>query len=102
MNTEERIGKAIYHLIMMVISIVPLWLILTLIKDRLIRWWKRKKLLGKGILAMNSWYKINGSIGKVTYIGIDSVHLEGNDGSVVHVPIEQVCDSIITSIREPK
>jgi len=99
---QQRLGRYFYKLGVMIFSIIPLWFVLTILKDRVIRWWKRKRLLSKGLLSMNNWYKINECIGKVTYVGKDSIHLHGKDGSMIHIPIEHVCDSIIISIREPK
>lgn len=86
----------------MIFSIIPLWFVLTVIKEKIIKWLKRKKLLSKGIISINNWYSINGVKGKITYIGKNSVHLEGLNGSMAHIPIESICDGIVISIREIK
>jgi len=96
------VGSYFLRLVVMVFSIIPLWFVSTIVKDKTIKWWKRRRLLSRGIISMNNWYEIKGHKGKIVYIGNDSVHLQGNDGSMTHIPIELICDGVVKSIREVK
>lgn len=69
---------------------IPLWFIMSSIKNRISIWMKRRSLINRSIISVGQWYEICGMKGKVKYIGAKDIHMEGKNELLISIPIEEV------------